>query len=93
MKNRSPYNLKNVLIMYNIMMISVNLFIIIEVKKGLLIVFYWYRYHYDYVEIYLIFFFQLLMMAIKLNYNWMCQPITYVNLEAELRVNFDHVVI
>lgn len=33
MKNRSPYNLKNVLITYNIMMILVNLFIIKEVKS------------------------------------------------------------
>lgn len=28
-------------------------------------------------------------MTTKLNYSWMCQPITYVNAEAELRVNFD----
>lgn len=28
-------------------------------------------------------------MSIKLNYNWWCQPITYINSEAELRVNFN----
>lgn len=33
MKNRSPFNLKLVLIIYNIIMIFVNLFIIIEVNK------------------------------------------------------------
>lgn len=28
-------------------------------------------------------------MTTKLNYSWMCQPITYVDADAELRVNFD----
>ncbi|CAI6347911.1 unnamed protein product [Macrosiphum euphorbiae] len=58
MKNHTAYSLKNILIMYNIMMIIANVFIIIE----------------------------LILMTTKLNYSWMCQPITYVNAEAELRI-------
>ncbi|XP_015368984.1 PREDICTED: elongation of very long chain fatty acids protein 4-like isoform X2 [Diuraphis noxia] len=58
MKNRTAYNLRNVLIIYNIIMIITNLFIIIE----------------------------MILMTTKLNYSWMCQPITYVNAEAELRI-------
>ncbi|XP_025415385.1 elongation of very long chain fatty acids protein 4-like isoform X3 [Sipha flava] len=58
MQKRSAYNLKYILIIYNVIMILVNVFIFTE----------------------------LLLMAIKLNYSWMCQPITYVNPEAELRI-------
>jgi len=36
MKNHTAYNLKNVLIIYNIIMIITNLFVIIEVMKILL---------------------------------------------------------
>ncbi|XP_050443777.1 elongation of very long chain fatty acids protein 4-like isoform X2 [Adelges cooleyi] len=58
MKNRSPFNLKIIMLVYNGLMVVVNSFIVVE----------------------------LALMSTKLNYSWTCQPITYVDENAELRI-------
>lgn len=93
MKNRPPHSLKNVLIIYNVLMILANLFIIIEVKKKYVYICSSILIHDEmfeyYKTVYFVFFLQLLITSTKLNYNLTCQPITYMNSESELRVNIN----
>lgn len=99
MKNQTPYSLKHILIAYNIIMILVNVFVIIEVGKKNKEK---YSFHKTvintrkfitslYTYVFFFFSFQLLLMAIKLNYSWTCEPITFSDTysDAELRVNLN----